>query len=275
MLYVREKKTVVDGYMEVDIFARDTAQDAPQKKGTRSKRVRETAPAQGNLNDKNARRYLTQLANGNFGENDLFVTLTYTDEYLPKTVDEAEKHVTKFLRRVKDKRKKLGLDPLKYILVTEYNEDEDGHLTTRIHHHLLMNGMDRDTLEGLWRERMLVNGKTGMHKLGLVSTKRIDPDFDKLRNGVEGLAMYMIKNPKGKKRWSSSRNLKRPVSRNNDHKYSRKRLRENAFDPAAGFIFFEKQYSGWKITAPIEYEKNPVTGEWSALLRLWRRKDAA
>ena len=51
----------------------------------------------------------------------------------------------------------LGLEPLKYILVTEGGTDKDGNLK-RIHHHILMNGGPgnfRDDAELLWtRERI-------------------------------------------------------------------------------------------------------------------------
>jgi hypothetical protein len=263
MKYVREKRvTVGEGYAEVDIFARDTAQDEPIRRGSRKRKHKVTSPKQANLNEKNAKRYIVQLANGNFTEDDLFVTLTYNDKHLPKTIEEAEHHVTLFLRRVKAKRKKLGLEPLKYILVTEYVLNEDDSIKVRPHHHLLMNSMNRDLIESLWKEKR--------QKLGKPDAQRIDPDLDKLHNGIEGLARYMTKNPKGKKRWSSSRNLKRPVETKNDHKYSRKRVRAAAEDPANGFTYFEGMYPDWEI-ASINYELNQLTGEWTAYLKMWRR----
>lgn len=264
MLYEREKKIMVgDMYQEVDIFSRDTEQDRYLRKGGRSKKKRVTAPAQANLNDKNARRYLTQLANGNFGEGDLFVTLTYRPEFAPKTVKEAEHHVTNFLRRVKNRRKKLGLDALKYILVTEYKTDDDGHITGKIHHHLLMNGMDRDVLESLWAERR--------KSLGLPRTQWLSPDRVDEGNGIEGLVDYITKDPKGRKRWTSSRNLQRPVSRTNDHKYSRRRIRNVADDHATAYTYFRDKYPDWEIVAPVEIKQNEFTGEWSVYLKMWHK----
>ena len=45
----------------------------------------------------------------------LHVTSTYSAKYLPATVEDAEKEVSNFLRRVAYARKKAGLPPLKYI----------------------------------------------------------------------------------------------------------------------------------------------------------------
>lgn len=263
--FMREKKiTVGHAYMEVDIFARDTVQDQVAKRGTRNKKQNETRPAQQNLNSKNARRYLVQLANGNFGKDDLFVTLTYKPEYAPKDVEEAEKHVRNYLRRVARRRKRDHLEPLKYILVTEYRTDDDGVITGKIHHHLLMNHMDRDVVENLWKENR--------RKLGQVRTEWIDPDLGETGNGIEGLAQYIIKDPKGRKRWSSSRNLKRPVSRANDWKYRRRRVAAMADDPAAAYLYYAEKYPDWEVVSPIEYRYNQVTGEWACYLKMWRKQ---
>lgn len=264
MLYEREKKIMVgDMYQEVDIFSRDTEQDLATRKGTRSKKQRVTAPAQSNLNDRNARRYLTQLANGNFGEGDLFVTLTYKSEYAPSTVKEAEHHVTLFLRRVAYRRKKLHLEPLKYILVTEYRTDDDGNMVGKIHHHLIMNTMDRDVLESLWSERR--------RSLGFARTQKLQPEDAETGNGIEGLVDYLTKDPKGRKRWSSSRNLSRPVSRTNDHKYSRRRIRNLSEDTGGAYTYFKEKYPQWEIVTPVEFIQNKLTGEWNVYLKMWRK----
>ena len=109
----------------------------------RGKKVNVSAPKQKNLNDRRAKRYFIQLANGNFGVGDLVVHLTYAPEFLPESEEEAAKIVAKYLRRVAYLRKKRGLPFLKYLLVTQIGRKKDG--THRIHHHVLMNGgLDRD-----------------------------------------------------------------------------------------------------------------------------------
>lgn len=263
--FIREKKIMVgSAYMETDIFSRDTLQDVSVK-GTRSKKQNVSRPAQQNLNSKNARRYLRQLVNGNFVEGDIFLTLTYKDEFKPMTVEEAEKHVRNYLRRVARHRKRDHLEPLKYVLITEYRTDDHDNVIGRIHHHLLVNEMDRDVLEGLWQENR--------RKLGVANTRRMDPDMAETGNGFEGLVDYLVKDPKGKKRWSSSRNLKRPVSRNNDHKFSNKKIVQMANDPAAAYTYFSDMYPKWDIVSPIEFYYNELTDHWSAYLKMWRKPE--
>lgn len=115
-MFYREKKVDCGTYREVDIIPRtDDAERAA--KGTRKKRSKASTPAQKNLNEKNAKRYLVQVGNGNFGPGDLHISATYSPENLPDTLEEAEKNVTNFLHRVAYRREKLGLPPLKYILV--------------------------------------------------------------------------------------------------------------------------------------------------------------
>lgn len=261
--YAREKKiTVGHEYMEVDIFSRDPEQDRVARRGTRNKKTKVSSPAQQNLNDKNAKRYLTELANGNFEEGDLWVTLTYKDEFLPQTVEEGENRVRNFLRRLARRRKRDGLEPLKYILVSEYPTHKDGTMG-RIHHHLLINQMDWKIVKQLWSE-----------KRRLLGSARIEPveyELDPEHNHMEGIVKYMTKEPCGKKRWSSSRNLVRPVARANDWKYRRSKVARLAQDRAAAFEYFASQYPEWELVPGMEMKCNPVTGEWSVYLKMWRR----
>ena len=149
--FIREKKIYCGTeYLEVDIYP--YTQNQKIRKGKRAKKKKESLLTQKNLNDKNARRKFIQIGEANFGKGDISLTLTYSDEMLPKTIEEAEKEVQNFLRRVKRARQKEGLESLKYMLVTSYR-DEEGEMV-RVHHHILMNkGLDRDQLEGLWRKK--------------------------------------------------------------------------------------------------------------------------
>ena len=123
-MHFRSEKKIYCGkqYREVDIFSYTDAQCRAVKRGTRSKKIKESEPKQKNLNDKNARRYFIQTANLNFGDDPdaLHVTATYSAKYLPATIEEAKREVTNSLRRIQYQRKKEGLPPLKYMLVTAY-----------------------------------------------------------------------------------------------------------------------------------------------------------
>lgn len=132
-------------YLSPEIFPYTGTQQQAVK-GKRGKKKKVSEPKQKNLNDKRAKRYFIQLANANFGEGDLAVHLTYAPEFLPDSYEEAIKIVINFLRRVAYLRKKRGLPPLKYLLITQM-----GRNGKRIHHHILMNGgLDRDEVESLW-----------------------------------------------------------------------------------------------------------------------------
>ena len=185
------KTTKAGDQLEADIYpVFGSRKDTP-----RTKRGKESRPAQKNLNSKRAKRYLNNLVSANFGEGDLWCTFTYDDAHLPADQDEADRIFGNFIRRINRRRKKAGLDNVKYICVTEYQEEEGK--KTRCHHHVIMSGdVNRDELEKIWGQ-----GKRNQ-------TRRIDPDPD---THIAGIVNYISKDPKGRKRWRASKNLKKPI----------------------------------------------------------------
>ena len=118
------KTTKAGDQLETDIYpVFGSGKDAP-----RTKRGNKSRPAQKNLNSKRARRYLNNLVSANFGRGDLWCTFTYDDQHLPDNPDEADRRFTNFIRRVNRRRKRAGLDNVKYICVTEYHEEEYAHI---------------------------------------------------------------------------------------------------------------------------------------------------
>ena len=194
-------------------------------------------------NEKNARRYFTQLVNTNFGKNDYCIHATYNRAHMPETVEEAEANVKKYIRRIKNRRNRLGIEaPLKYIIVTEYRTKEDGS-PTRIHHHIIMDGaMDRDEISELWRDRRKKGEKQGA-TIGVVNVDRLQPD----EYGLEALARYLTKGLTGKKRWHPSKNLEKPIVKKNDYKFSRRKLVELSGMTDCPDIW-EKLYPGYTLT---------------------------
>ncbi|KZL93529.1 hypothetical protein [Clostridium magnum] len=266
--FTREKKIYCgEKYLEVDIYTYTKNQEEVSRRGKRSKRKKESEPKQKNLNDKNARRYLTQLANTNFGEGDLHVAVTYKDKFLPETIEAAEKEISNYLRRISYRRKKDGLDSLKYILVTEYSVEKDGEKPVRIHHHIFMNGgLSREVIEDLWSKRKQKGQKKG-ESIGYINADRLQPD----ENGTAALCRYLTKYKNRKKRWSSSHNLKKPWSRTNDHKYSRREV-EKICKEIPSRSYWEKKYPGWTLTNSdygFKAEYNDITG-WSVYLKMRR-----
>lgn len=239
--FIREKKIYCGEYLEVDIIPRSRTERIP--KGKRSKKEKVSAPKQKRLNDKNARRYFVQLVNTNFGRGDLHVTATYSDDELPETVEDAEREAKNYIRRLDYRRKKEGLSPLKYVLVTECRTEKNGEKPVRIHHHIIINGgLDRDVVESLWSRRKK-KGEKYRKMIGFVNADRLQPN----EYGLEALSRYLMKNPQGKKRWSSSQNLEKPWSRNNDHKYTKRQV-ERIIRNSEGRRFWEEKYPGYWLT---------------------------
>lgn len=270
--FIREKKiNCGKHYREVDIFPYTDNQKSIVKSGKRSKKVNESPPKQKNLNDKNARRYLAQLGHINFDDDPgaLHISATYSPKYLPASVEAAEKEVTNFLRRVSYARRKAGLPPLKYILVTACTTKKNSDKPVRIHHHIIMNGgLDRDAVEDLWRKRKRKGQKQG-DRIGFCNADRLQSE----ENGISALCHYLVKQAGGKKRWSSSHNLKKPTSRTNDGKYNRRQIEKWAKEKP-GRDFWEKKYPGWTLIDDdygVQYEYNDLTG-WAIYLKL-RKKE--
>ena len=164
------------------------------KKYERGRRENLTSEEQAKRNLQIARKNLTRTINANFSGKDYFVLLTYAAEV---TVEEARKLLANFFLRLKRYRKKNGFSDLKYVAVTETQGKNN-----RVHHHVVMNAF-----EGL---SMKVGLEILLEKwgLGTVLVKHL------LKNQKDNrLASYISKENirKGAKRWSTSKNLKKPV----------------------------------------------------------------
>ena len=117
-------------------------------------------------------------------------------------------------------------------------------------------GLDRDVVEELWRKRKRKGQKKG-DRIGYCNADRLQAD----ENGIAALCTYLVKQAGGKKRWSSSHNLKKPTSRANDGKYNRRQIEKWAKEKP-GRAFWEKKYPGWTLTDDdygVQYEYNEQT----------------
>lgn len=219
----------------------------------RGKKEKISCPKQKNLNDKNARRYFRQLVKTNFRKGDYHLVLTYNPDNLPHTVERAEQLVKNYLRRVARQRKAQGLSAAKYIYITEQSS------TGRIHHHLLISGdMDRQQLEETW-------------KLGWANADKLRPN----KKGLANIIAYLSKDPKGRKRWHPSRNLRKPeytVSYTKTSMLKYEQLSLWPEDSEETKTFCEKQNQGFELTEFVK-QYNEVTGTWYmyAMLRAKKR----
>lgn len=228
----------------------------------RKAKEKTTRAAQAAVNDRNARKRLDRLVNTNFGADDLLITLTYSGE--APDPQQGAKDIRNYIRRVKYYRKKNGLPEMKYIYIQEW-EDEDpktaepqqlvfeGMQSTflepvkakRVHHHIIMTGMDRDAAESLWKK-------------GRVNSRKLQPD----EFGLRDLTGYLLKAPKTKKRWYGSRNLQEPKITISDHKFTRGQIWKLAdhFGSEAGPVL-RKVYPGYVPAAePVVHTSEFCSG---------------
>lgn len=254
----------ITGYKEIDIIPRTDLQDIAVR-GKR-KRISVSRPAQDNLNDKNSKRYLRQLVNGNFTEEGYHASATYKNKFLPETVEDAEREVGNFIKRIKRRIKKDGLGELKFVLVTEYNFSKtNDEKPVRIHHHIIMSGnLERDIIEDLWCRKRKKGEKKG-ERLGTINVDRLQLD----ENGLEALCEYITKTKKSKKRWSSSRNLIRPYITKNDSKFGKRDI-ERLSKSNSLKEDIQKKYPELDIVE-VEKEYYDETG-WHIYVKAWDKK---
>lgn len=191
-------KTITAGRLVRSVvYTVPSRQDPPKTRGARR---RISSAAQARLNVRTSRDKLEQLLACNFGDGDLWVTLTYDDDHLPSDRDGARKMLQRFLRQLRTVRKRRG-DALKYVYCTQQVLD-DG--SERLHHHMIINQTDADDLDdirGLWN--------AGAN----IKIARLDGDDD-----LTDKASYMCHEPvelgkpkPGEQMWTPSRGLARPV----------------------------------------------------------------
>ena len=159
-----------------------------------------------NLND--AVKRLARTINCNFAERDLFVTLTYDDEHMPDSPEQADKECSLFWRRLTRTMEKYCGEKPKGVWITADKDEKTG-APVRLHHHMVLSGdwftvsMDGQTaqidcrdLKDIWK-----NGYVNVEPL------RSQDDYT-------SVAAYMVRQsvstPDAKK-WHPSRGLAKPV----------------------------------------------------------------
>ncbi len=245
----RERRYYCGDYLEVDIFP------VFRKQNGRGKKAKPTSEAQARLNEHNAEQKLNRILNANFTWEDIEIHLTYRPDALPASIEEAERDVQNFIRRVKRRRKRLGLPELKYVCIPE-----GGYEGTRIHFHITMNGgLDRSLLEELWG-------------YGYANSRKLQ--FNE--NGVEGLARYVTKQyraHKGEvpfgKRWTASKNLIIPEPEDRDGRITQRKARELATFECESREPFERLWEGYRLSECRPFY-NDVNGGYYLHIKMYR-----
>lgn len=170
----------------------------PDRNMERSERSKLTSAAQQLINHKYLWQKLQALIECNFTSKDLFVTLTYDNEHLPKSREQARRHIKAFIRRLRAARNSRG-ETTRYIYCIESRHEKG-----RLHHHMIVN-------DGLNMLELLCR----LWKYGTPQ----DVQIDRIEAwSSKELARYMTKEPRdgvdagyGMRAWASSQNLERPI----------------------------------------------------------------
>ena len=191
---MREHIYYTGNYAEVEVFP------VIEKPRCRRKKYQPTSEMQAIINQEHAKRRLIRLVHANFNENDYIVHITYSKGNEPATLEDANRDIRNYCRRIRRKCKKANTE-FKYIIVPE--------LSNRYHFHIFMRaGIDRTVIEKTWGKGDYVNANC----------------LEFSNEGVKLLVGYAQKQRLNYKRWQGSRNLVQPVER--EHFISKKVAQE-------------------------------------------------
>ena len=229
----RTKTTKAGPRLEAEIFpvfGREAEQEAREaKRNLTPEKIQQ-------YNDEKARRYLVQLMDANFGKGDLSLTLTYREN---PGAGRMAKDIRNFTDRLRRYRAKKGLPELKYIYALEWTEEGR---EKRPHCHFITQGdITAEELKAIW-------GKD----IGYCNVDELQPDRDR---GLEAIARYIYNQnrgaprEKGKRKYSASKNLKKPKTRISNTKVTRAGVKRMSgvfeSDPAEARRIMEKLYPGY------------------------------
>lgn len=272
--YIREQKTICGpSYAEVDFC---TVSESEHSASPRSKKRFASSLAQQARNMERATRLLIQILNTNFDKQGFSLTLTYSDGYLPFDDEGAWRDVSNYLQRVRRFVRRQGWPgKIKWVCVTENQEEDEaaGLKEIRYHHHMLfqIDGLTpeqrsrlRDALENLWS----AGPANRRERMGTVNADRLQPENDSL----EGLAKYLLKNPKRRKRWHASRGLERPTyPRPNDTHWTPRRLADACTLRVDDADYWEQRYPGYRFLGAVP-SFNEERAEWRLYIKLRRKR---
>ena len=274
--YIREVKTIsTERYMEVDLFGITDR----QHKARRGPRSAPTSGSQEKANRRRAARKRLQTMNANFCvENSYHVSLTYSNEMLPKTTEEAAANRANYIRRIARECKRRELPPP---LVMGVDAGGAGH--GRYHHHMvIVCELPRELLEDLWRKGTEPpNEAPPMKKrreklwapyrpckgerIGRANADVAQPEHESLAQ----LCRYFEQQPN--RRWFNSRGLKQPkIRKPADRKFTPRRLDEVCRDGRVyDRAFWRKHYPDFELAEDVDVRYDEING-WIVTLRLYR-----
>ena len=265
----RERQIISGKLMEVDFYP---IWNDGRRMPTRAPKTRRSTEAQQKYNLKQSALNYVRKINANFDTGDVFMHVTYSPVSARDSADECEKDMYNFIRRVRALRKKEYArlsellkkspkdtelkkradklsEPLRYCYVMEEKEYKSGSRkgsVSRHFHVFLTGGIDRDRLEDMWGLGVRVNAD------------RYQPE----RFGLETAAKYCAKDPKGRKRFCCSRNLRRPQRpKPKDGRISARGVERMAKQRTDDVGFWENRYKGYRFVRCFS-RFNEYNGQW-------------
>mgnify|MGYP003306111398 FL=1 len=249
----------------------------------RERKTRKSGKSQQMLNRINAEKKFRRLVENNFTSGDWVAHPTYDygfidrgfcnvndtikalrDAGYPMDDEEAVRVMRNFIRRLKKRVQQKGGDPkqLKYVYVVEATrlprDGEINPLPPRYHYHMVLSSLGVIT----------INDINELWQYGFSKAQPVDTRF----NGLEGLSNYFLKQRRGKRKWSSSKNLKKPEEKVSNRKISRRRAAMIADDVQHnGREIMEKLYPGYSCER-IEVKYSDFIAGAYIYARMRRRK---
>ncbi len=238
-------------YKEKLIYAGDmifgTVYGTFRKAGKRRGKFKETSDTQARNNARRAENKLTEMIHANFDRHSAAVSLTYDEGWYPESEERFDKDIRNYIARVKRLYKKANAE-CKYIIIKAFGEKGRCHL-----HIIFSGGVDRDDLESAWEY-----GRTNADRLQFNA------------QGVIDLSKYLAdQRHAGKRRWSGSKNLVKPIEKTNEHRYSKRELME-IMDSGNPHKFFSDRYAGYWLSEFPEVQRNPINGSYYMTFVMYR-----
>ena len=291
----REQRTLSGKMLEADFYPVNSG-GARLPSEDRRKVPKEV---QDKYNRQRAIRDFVRKINCNFDNTDYYMTITYRPDTAPETLAAAEKDIKNYIRRIRyarmrelntlkaEKRetvraqkgtgaasvlagmrkkieeqiKKLS-ELLRYAYVIEevtYRRGENKGKTNYHFHMFVTGGLDRDTAEALF-------GKGSR-----VSCDTYKPE----RFGFDAAALYMQKDPRGKKSFVCSKNMKKPIKAAPlDGRITARGVEKLARERTDDAAYWERRYKGYRfVRAYSRY--NSYNGYWYVSVVMYKTKETA
>ena len=180
-------------------------------------------------NRKKSLKRFVRIVNTNFSPKSFYVTLTYDNKQLPEDITDAKRDLDNYMRRLR------YLFPAMVAVAVTGRGKRSG----RIHFHLIISGIDRETILQKWTQG---------------SVKRAEPlrqhnYYNGIDHGADytGLAIYLFNHwteEQGGKRWKQTKTIQQP-GRDKPQKIKRRySLKKPPITPK-GYMLVEKRKSAF------------------------------